>query len=122
MKIKQITSQHRRDFTAIYECEYCEFKHPGSGYDDANFHQNVIPKMICLECGKSTEMIIDLWRPSTLKRRYLMKQGKYVETKGVECPKCNYTNRTSKEHYAECGNCKTTYENPVESVVSFHTT
>jgi len=64
MKIKQIKSQHRRDFTAIYECEHCGFEHPGTGYDDANFHQNVIPKMTCLECGKSTG---DDYRPMATK-------------------------------------------------------
>lgn len=44
MKIKTIESQHRRDFYAIYECEHCGHEHKGSGYDDANFHQNVVPK------------------------------------------------------------------------------
>ena len=53
MKIKEITTQHRRDFTAIYECDHCGFEHSGTGYDDDYFHQNVIPKMTCLECGKS---------------------------------------------------------------------
>ena len=50
MKIKQITSQNRRDFNAIYECEHCGFTKEGSGYDDSNFHQNVIPNMECPEC------------------------------------------------------------------------
>lgn len=53
MRIKQIMSQHRRDFKAIYECEHCGHTETGSGYDDANFHQNVIPKKVCTECGKS---------------------------------------------------------------------
>jgi DNA-directed RNA polymerase subunit RPC12/RpoP len=52
MKIKKNTGQNRRDFTAIYECEYCGFTRNGNGYDDSNFHQNVIPKMKCLTCGK----------------------------------------------------------------------
>ena len=52
MKIKIIINQHRRDFTAIYECEHCGFTEKGSGYDDDNFHQNVIPKMECGKCGK----------------------------------------------------------------------
>lgn len=52
MKIKCIESQHRRDFYAIYECEHCGHEHRGSGYDDANFHQNVIPEMVCGNCGK----------------------------------------------------------------------
>ncbi len=52
MKVQQITSQHRRDFRAIYECEHCGATEEGSGYDDANFHQNVIPKKKCPACGK----------------------------------------------------------------------
>ena len=52
MKIKKILSQNRRDFTALYECEHCGHEHEGSGYDDANFHNNVIPKRECPECGK----------------------------------------------------------------------
>lgn len=53
MKIKTITDQNRRDFTAIYECEHCGQTETGYGYDDDNFHRNVIPKMTCKKCGKS---------------------------------------------------------------------
>lgn len=53
MKIQTIKSQHRRDFTAIYECEHCGDTHEGSGYDDNHFHMNVIPKMECAKCGKT---------------------------------------------------------------------
>jgi predicted RNA-binding Zn-ribbon protein involved in translation (DUF1610 family) len=53
MKIKEILSQHRRDFTAIYECENCKHEIKSSGYDDANYHQNVIPSFTCPECGKN---------------------------------------------------------------------
>lgn len=52
MKIKQIKSQNRRDFTAIYECEHCGNTVEGGGYDDSYFHQNVIPNMACEKCGK----------------------------------------------------------------------
>jgi len=52
MKIKNITSQHRRDFIAIYECEHCGHTYESSGYDDSYFHQKVIPKMECPKCGK----------------------------------------------------------------------
>ena len=52
MKIKEIKSQSRRDFTAIYECEYCGYKEEGYGYDDPNFHNNVIPDKKCNSCGK----------------------------------------------------------------------
>ena len=53
MHIKRIISQHRRDFRADYECEHCEYiERNGYGYDDTNFHQNVIPDMKCPKCGK----------------------------------------------------------------------
>jgi len=53
MKIKQMTTQYRRDFTAIMVCEHCEHEQVIiHGYDDAFYHQNVIPKMECDSCGK----------------------------------------------------------------------
>ena len=52
MKIQKITSQHRRDFRAVYECELCGATEEGSGYDDAHFHNNVIPDMKCKSCGE----------------------------------------------------------------------
>ena len=55
MKIKTIVSQFRRDFTAIYECEHCGETTKSFGYDDANFHQNVIPNMECKKCGKKSD-------------------------------------------------------------------
>jgi len=53
MKIQKIISQHRRDFHAIYECEGCGAEQKSHGYDDANFHNNVIPNKKCTNCGKS---------------------------------------------------------------------
>lgn len=52
MKIKEILSQNRRDFTAIYECEHCGHTEKGSGYDDSYFHNEVIPNKECSKCGK----------------------------------------------------------------------
>ena len=52
MKIKEIISQNRRDFRAIYICEYCQFEFAGSGYDDNHFHENVIPLKICKRCNQ----------------------------------------------------------------------
>jgi len=52
MKIQRIESQSRRDFYAIYECECCGYTKRGSGYDDDNFHRNVIPQMKCPKCGR----------------------------------------------------------------------
>lgn len=52
MKLINRISQHRRDFRGTYECEHCGYSYEGSGYDDANFHNNVIPNMTCKECGE----------------------------------------------------------------------
>ena len=52
MKIQKIISQSRRDFQAIYICEHCNATQEGYGYDDAHFHNNVIPSMECGKCGK----------------------------------------------------------------------
>ena len=60
MKIKEILSQHRRDFQAIYECEHCGHTEEGRGYDDAYFHGTVIPEMKCRKCGKKAS---DDYRP-----------------------------------------------------------
>lgn len=52
MKIKEILSQNRRDFKAIYECEHCDATRKDVGYDDRHFHTSVIPDMECKTCGK----------------------------------------------------------------------
>ena len=55
MKIKNVISQNRRDFSAVMVCEFCGYETENdSCYDDRNFHDNVIPTMECKECGKST--------------------------------------------------------------------
>lgn len=64
MKIKKIISQHRRDFVAIYECEYCGFTYEGYGYDDSYFHNNVIPQKECPQCKKTAGLD---YRPLTTK-------------------------------------------------------
>ena len=51
MRIKTKVSQHRRDFTADFECEACGHVVRMSGYDDAYFHEHVIPGMPCPKCG-----------------------------------------------------------------------
>jgi len=67
MKIKEITDQSRRDFWAIYECEDCGATERVRGYDDENFHRNIIPKMRCPVCEKtSAECGVD-YRPLTTK-------------------------------------------------------
>lgn len=64
MKIKTILSQHRRDFTAIFECEHCGATERKGGYDDANFHANVIPTWACGQCGKTSP---ESYRPLSTK-------------------------------------------------------
>lgn len=54
MIIKEKKKQHRRDFTAVYKCEHCGHTYEGSGYDDRNFHENVLPDRECQECGESS--------------------------------------------------------------------
>jgi Zn finger protein HypA/HybF involved in hydrogenase expression len=66
MKIKTIVSQHRRDFVATFECEHCEhIEENVTGYDDDNFHENVIPNWECPKCKKKAA---DTYRP--LKTKY----------------------------------------------------
>jgi Zn ribbon nucleic-acid-binding protein len=58
MKLKQITSQHRRDVWYDAECEECGFQQKNvSGYDDRNYWDNVLPDKKCEKCGKSTNDI-----------------------------------------------------------------
>ena len=67
MKIKNIVYQYRRDFQADYECSGCGHVCRGVGYDDANFHQNVIPSLMCPECGESEISLGNDYRPLTTK-------------------------------------------------------
>ena len=53
MKIKSIISSHRNDFTAYMFCEHCgETQKLNTGYNDANYHDNVIPAMVCPSCRR----------------------------------------------------------------------
>jgi len=51
MKIKEITYRNRFDFKAIFQCEHCNYEFKQWGYDDKNYHDNVIPNAICPKCG-----------------------------------------------------------------------
>lgn len=68
MKIKEITSQYRRDFSAMMVCEGCGHEVLNTyGYDDRHYHDNVIPNMQCGKCGQSAnDMGVDV-RPLTTK-------------------------------------------------------
>ncbi len=53
MRIKEILSEHGRDFTATVECEHCGHTAKlTSGYHDAHYHEHVMPAMRCRNCGK----------------------------------------------------------------------
>lgn len=51
MKIKTATIIRGNDYTATMKCEHCGHEQKDEhGYDDHNYHQNVIPKMKCDNC------------------------------------------------------------------------
>ena len=55
MYIKEILSQSRRDFRAIFVCEHCNHEEEKSGYDDSYYHNTVIPKLLkCKKCEKTS--------------------------------------------------------------------
>jgi primosomal protein N' len=55
MRLIKKTSQHRRDFTGILQCEHCDHRQElRQGYDDTYYHQNVIPRIPCGACGKDS--------------------------------------------------------------------
>lgn len=55
MHIKKILHQNRRDFKAEYQCEHCGHIEIDWGYDDTNFHKNVIPNLVCKNCGRKAD-------------------------------------------------------------------
>ena len=59
MKIREILSEHRSDFTATMECEHCGATQKlTSGYHDNFYHSRVIPAMTCSACGRNREGVI----------------------------------------------------------------
>lgn len=54
MKIDKIVRQHRNDFSAELICEHCGNRQVlRYGYDDAHYHEKVIPTITCLSCKKN---------------------------------------------------------------------
>ena len=49
---------------AIYVCEHCGAEYKSYGYDDKNFHENIIPTMQCKECKNTSS---DDYEPRTTK-------------------------------------------------------
>ena len=54
MRIKKITRQHKQEFWADYQCEYCGFISNHKGYDDRNYHEKVAPLIACPNCERKT--------------------------------------------------------------------
>ena len=57
MRINKILDRTRRDIYCLYECEHCGYTEKGSGYDDDNYHNNVVPKLKCKDCLRNSEGI-----------------------------------------------------------------
>lgn len=54
MFVKERLWQSRFDFGAMLGCEHCDHEvELKTGYDDSNYHVNVIPAMLCKKCGKN---------------------------------------------------------------------
>lgn len=58
MFIKEITNQHRRDFSAILQCEGCKTEETlKAGYDDEYYHSEVLPNRKCPNCKETTNTL-----------------------------------------------------------------
>lgn len=52
MKIDKIIFHNQRfDFKAIFKCEHCGHTYEAWGYDDYNYHYNVVSNVCCSACG-----------------------------------------------------------------------
>lgn len=56
MRIAEILWSHRNDYKALMVCEHCGHEQTDdAGYNDAFYHQRVIPAMHCGWCGLDRE-------------------------------------------------------------------
>jgi hypothetical protein len=55
MRIKSIRDQIRNDIFGTLECEHCGAEEKFVGYDDDNYHDNVIPARKCKVCGRASQ-------------------------------------------------------------------
>lgn len=54
MFILRITDQSRNDLYGVLKCEHCGFECKlVGGYDDDNWHYNVLPARKCASCGRT---------------------------------------------------------------------
>lgn len=61
MKIKEITFELGRDFSADMVCEHCGgVQKLTSGYHDTFYHTKVIPGMFCKSCGRNRDGHVEL--------------------------------------------------------------
>jgi len=59
MFISKILSQHGRDFTALIVCEHCATHAKlDTGYNDAYYHDHVLPAITCGTCGKNRAGVV----------------------------------------------------------------
>ena len=64
MRLVKTYNFHRRDFTGNFQCEHCDFiTYSVSCYDDTNFHQNVIPAMVCPVCKLASPAGVPITQP-----------------------------------------------------------
>lgn len=55
MKVLKVYNQNRRDCVVDLECQSCGHKETiTTGYDDANYWENVVPNFKCGKCDEST--------------------------------------------------------------------
>jgi hypothetical protein len=50
MKIKKIIHQENNHLKATFECEHCENEFVGSGINNTDFHNIVLPNLNCPDC------------------------------------------------------------------------
>lgn len=59
MFISKILSQHGRDFTALIVCEHCATNAKlDTGYNDAYYHEHVVPAITCGCCGMNRAGVV----------------------------------------------------------------
>ena len=53
MIIKEMLIQDDKEFKAIFTCEFCDNHVIKRGYNNKDFHDNIIPNVKCEKCGKT---------------------------------------------------------------------
>lgn len=80
MFIVEYTWRHRYDFNAIIECEHCGNQQTlMHGYDDHNYHHNVVPRLYCVHCGQDSHGITPPHAEFGEPKQRLTKDGNQVK-------------------------------------------